>query len=124
MLKLKVIFTLCMFAIPNAAFADYNVRMYCTGFGQEHAWWQCLVSKYTESDFELTKSGQKRIYKYHEILNNYELSAGRFQVPNSFKIYVQNSNEDFVLGIEITDLSGNQVYQDEVGRFGIISIRN
>ncbi len=122
--KLKVIFTLCMFGIPNAVFADYNVRMYCSGFGQEFPWWQCLTSKYSESDFELTKSGQKRVYKFYEIMNDYELSGGRFQVPNSFKIFVQNSSDDFVLGIEITDPSGNQVYQDEVGKYRTINVGN
>ena len=57
-------------------------------------------------------------------MQNSDLSRGQFVVPNSFKIFVQNVNDDFVLGIEITNNSGEQLYQNEVGKFGVINVGN
>ena len=119
----KFILILILF-LPNIVHANFNVKMSCTGYGQNYDWWQCLNSKYTKSDFELTQNGQKKIYKFYELMQNRDLSRGRFVVPNSFKIYVQNVNDNFVLGIVITNNSGEQVYQDEVGKYGVINVGN
>jgi len=111
-------------AFPFAAAADYNVRMYCTAYGQNFDWWQCLNSKYSDGEFELTKNGQKRIYKMYELLNDYELSDGNFRVPDSFSIRTQNVSDTFILGIEIKNDAGRQVYQNEVGKYRVINVGN
>ena len=57
-------------------------------------------------------------------MQNSDLSRGQFVVPDSFKIFVQNVNDNFVLGIVITNNSGEQLYQNEVGKYGVINVGN
>lgn len=110
--------------LPTASLADYTIQMSCTFYGQGLPWWQCMSNRYSNSDLELVRNGRKDIYMMYEVVNNWELESGRFTVPESFSIKVQNVADDMVLGIVITDAYGNEVFQDKVSKYGVIFVGN
>jgi len=105
------------------ASADFQVTMQCRYYGNDLPWWQCLKGEYTDTELKLKTNGQTRIYKLYEVANDYQLSNGNFTVTDFFTITVQNASE-FVLGISITDATGREVYQEEVGQYEVINVGN
>ena len=54
-----------------------------------------------------------------------EYSDGfHINLSEEFTIFAQNSQENLVLGITVYNASGKQVYQDEVGKWGVINVGN
>jgi hypothetical protein len=121
MLKTLVLGT--VLSTTMVANADYQVTMQCRYYGNDLPWWQCLKSKYADTDLKLKTNGQTRVYKYYEVANDYQLTNGNFTVTDSFTITVQNASE-YVLGISIADAAGREVYQEEVGQYGVIRVGN
>ncbi len=46
------------------------------------------------------------------------------ELTEGFELEVQNSDDTLVLGIDVTDRSGNSLFQDQVGHYGVIKVAN
>jgi len=102
--------------------AGYTAVLSC-GFNGSHV---RIEPCFWDTELKLTNRGQTRIYKVHNISQvGSEYSDGfHIELSNSFNLTAQNSDEDLTLGIKIYDASGNEVYQDMVGLYGVINVGN
>ena len=85
-----------------------------------------IAACFTDTDMKLTNNGQTGIYKIYNIgqLGTEYRDGLHIELSQSFTITAQNSDDTLVLGLVIKDVNGNTVYQDAVGRFGVIKVGN
>lgn len=77
------------------------------------------------TDLKLRRDGSTRIYRIQELSGFPDFGRGlEIDLTNSFELSAQNSNATLVLGVDIRDRSGNIVYQDQVGQYGVIRVSN
>ena len=79
------------------------------------------------TEIELRNGNQYGLYKAHEIRNLGQESHQGFKINlrRNFELKAQNSSENLVLGVVIRDVKTDQiVFQKQVSRFGVISIKN
>ena len=81
---------------------------------------------FTESNMKLTNDGNTKVYTFYEITRlGYESKEGfHINLSENFSIEAQNSKGNYLLGITIYNGAGEQVYQDEVGDWGVIRVGN
>tara|TARA_Y100000589_G_scaffold312797_1_gene333501 strand:+ start:1366 stop:1734 length:369 start_codon:yes stop_codon:yes gene_type:complete len=119
--KLSLAFGLLLFS--TEAFAESFTALLSCGFNGSHI---NIAACFTDTDLKLTNNGQAGIYKIYNIgqLGTEYRDGLHIELSQSFKITAQNSNDTLVLGLVIKDGNGNTVYQDAVGRFGVIKVGN
>ncbi len=119
--KLSLAFGLLLFS--TEAFAESFTALLSCGFNGSHI---NIAACFTDTDLKLTNNGQAGIYKIYNIgqLGTEYRDGLHIELSQSFKITTQNSNDTLVLGLVIKDGNGNTVYQDAVGRFGVIKVGN
>jgi hypothetical protein len=109
-------------AIATQAAAEYKAVLSC-GFNGQH---MNIAACFWDTELKLTNNGQTGVYKVHNV-NEIGLEYGdglHIELSNSFSLTAQNSDDTLTLGIRIFDSAGNEVYQDMVGRFGVIKVGN
>ena len=119
--KLSIAFGLLLFS--TEASAQAFTAIFSCGFNGNHI---NIAACFTDTDLKLTNNGQTGIYKIYNIGQlGIEYRDGlHIDLSQSFMITAQNSDDTLVLGLVIKDSSGNAVYQDAVGRFGVIKVGN
>jgi hypothetical protein len=117
---IKNIVLICAISLFSkfAAAQGYTAILSC-GFNGSHI---NIAACFLDTDLKLTNNGQTAIYKAYNIgqVGN-EYSDG---LTESFRLSAQNSQDNLVLGIVIKNSNGQVVYQDVVGRFGVIKVGN
>lgn len=79
------------------------------------------------TEIELRNGNEYGLYKIHEIHSlGQESSRGlRIALRRNFELKAQNSNETLILGVAIIDVKTDKiVFQKQVSRFGVISVKN
>ena len=111
-----------LFFSTGALAQGFTAILTC-GFNGSHI---NIAACFTDTDLKLTNNGQTGIYKIYNIGRlGTELRDGlHIELSQSFRITAQNSDDTLVLGLVIKDGNGNTVYQDAVGRFGVIKVGN
>ena len=119
--KLSMAFGLLLFS--TEAFAQNFTAILSCGFNGNHI---NIAACFTDTDLKLTNHGQTGIYKIYNIgqLGTEYRDGLHINLSQSFRITAQNSDDTLVLGLVIKDGNGNTVYQDAVGRFGVIKVGN
>jgi hypothetical protein len=99
----------------------------------------------SDTELSVTRNGLQNLHKVYDFVNitrlrgsaavgaSTNISEGMFigddglhlLLPNSFIIIAENSQEHLVLGIEIKNIrTGDIVYKEEVGHYGVIKVGN
>ena len=119
--RLFLAFGLLLFS-PKAFAEGFTAILSC-GFNGSHI---NIAACFTDTDLKLTNNGQTGIYKIYNIgqLGSEYRDGLHINLSQSFRITAQNSDDTLVLGLVIKDGNGNTVYQDAVGRFGVIKVGN
>ena len=104
------------------AMSKYKAVLSCEMFGSHVSIAPCFDG----TDLKLTNNGQTRIYKIYNISQlGREYGDGlHINLSTSFSLTAQNSHDTFNLGIKIYDANNKEVYQDMVGKYGVIRVRN
>ena len=102
---------------------QYKAVITCRFSGYGHT---NIEACFTESNMKLTNDGNTKVYTFYEITRlGYESKEGfHINLSENFSIEAQNSKGNYLLGITIYNGAGEQVYQDEVGDWGVIRVGN
>ena len=122
---LKSFVTACLallLSLPAAAYAEYKAVLSC-GMNNEHI---NILACFESTELKLTNYGSTNVYKIYNIhqAGNQYRDGLHIRLSDSFKITAQNSHQNLVLSIQITDENGKKLYQDAVGKFGVIKVGN
>ena len=121
--NIRIIFT-CLFYLASASltYADYKAVLSCGMYGNH----MNILACFSDTELKLTNKGNTRVYKIYNISQlGTEYSDGlHITLSEKFTFIAQNSHDTLVLGINIYDESGSQVYQEEVGTWGVIKVGN
>ena len=121
---IKNIVLICAISLFSkfAAAQGYTAILSC-GFNGGHI---NIAACFLDTVLKLTNNGQTAIYKAYNIGQaGNEYSDGlHINLSESFRLTAQNSQDNLVLGIVIKNSNGQLVYQDVVGRFGVIKVGN
>jgi hypothetical protein len=93
------------------------------GFNGEHI---NILACFLDTELRLFNNGRTQVYKVYNIyeLGYEDIEGLHIDLSNSFSLIAQNSHETLILGIIIYDATGREVYQDMVGRFGVLNVKN
>ena len=113
-------FTVLLNATP--ALAEYKAVLTC-GFNGNHI---NILGCFTDTEFKLTNNGKAGVYKVYNIqsLGTEYRDGFHINLSESFQLRAQNSHDTLTLGITIFDASNTEVYQDMVGKYGVIAVGN
>ena len=119
--NLSLAFGLLLFS--TKAFAESFTAILSCGFNGSHI---NIPACFTDTDLKLTNNGRTDIYKIYNMgqLGTEYRDGLHIDLSQNFKITAQNSDDTLVLGLVIKDDNGNTVFQDAVGRFGVIKVGN
>lgn len=121
---IKNIVLICAISLFSkfAAAQGYTAILSC-GFNGSHI---NIAACFLDTDLKLTNNGQTAIYKAYNIgqVGNEYSDGLHINLSESFRLTAQNSQDNLVLGIVIKNSNGQVVYQDVVGRFGVIKVGN
>jgi uncharacterized protein (DUF2235 family) len=119
--KIKIaIILVCVSA--TQAMAEYKAVLSC-GFNGSHI---NILACFDGTDLKLTNNGQTGIYKIYNIsqLGREYRDGFHINLSTSFSLTAQNSDDTLTLGIKIYDANNTEVYQDMVGKYGVIKVGN
>ncbi|NBX08041.1 MAG: hypothetical protein EBR12_08295 [Proteobacteria bacterium] len=113
---IKNIVLICAISLFSkfAVAQGYTAILSC-GFNGSHI---NITACFLDTDLKLTNNGQTAIYKA------YNIGQVGNEYSDGFRLTAQNSQDNLVLGIVIKNSNGQVVYQDVVGRFGVIKVGN
>ena len=118
----KAIATLLMLISPIAMAGSYEAVISCGMNGQNIN----VLACFKDTDLKITKDGSSVVYKIYNLQ-----SAGQtyqdglhIDLPEHFSIKAQNSQDHLVLGVKITDKNGKTVFEDQAGKWDVISVGN
>lgn len=113
----------------QAQFANnfpYYALVTC-GFRGQHTNVLACFGGRVGTELELRNGSSYGLYKVHEIRNlGQETREGlRIDLRRNFELKAQNSDDTLILGVKIIDRRTNEtVFERQVSRFGVISVRN
>ncbi len=103
----------------------YYALITCGFRGQHMNVLACFAGR-VGTELELRNGPRYGLYKVHEIgsLGQETREGLRINLQKKFELKAQNSDETLILGVKIVDRSTNEtLFEKQVGRFGVISIK-
>jgi hypothetical protein len=104
----------------------YYAVITCGFQGQHMNILACFAGR-VGTEIELRNGNEYGLYKVHEIgrLGQESQDGFRVNLRRNFELKVQNSSEHLTLGVVVREVKSEQVvFQKQVSRFGVISVRN
>lgn len=106
-----------------AAERPYTAHVTCTFPGGQIPFYACMEK------MKLRVDGRASHYEMYQLMDGkFETRGNELLVPlsESFELSIQNSADDgsTYLEVVITDRSGKTLYQDQVGRYKVIAVKN
>ena len=85
-----------------------------------------VLACFTDTDLKITKNNRSKVYKVYQLdgLGQTYQDGMHIQLPESFEIMAQNSQEHLVLGVKILDSNNQVVFEDQAGKWGVIKVAN
>jgi murein DD-endopeptidase MepM/ murein hydrolase activator NlpD len=103
----------------------YYALITCGFRGQHTNVLACFAGR-VGTEIELRNGSRYGLYKVHEIsgLGQESREGLRIDLQKKFELRAQNSDETLILGVKIVDRSTNEtLFEKQVGRFGVISVK-
>lgn len=78
------------------------------------------------TEIKMIRNGQASVHTIYNVdrLGIDQGSGLTIRLTENFSLVAQNSSDIYVMGLKVYDSEGDVVFQDMVGRFGVISVRN
>lgn len=85
-----------------------------------------VLACFTDTDLKITKNNRSKVYKVYQLngLGQTYQDGMHIQLPESFEIMAQNSQDHLVLGVKILDSNNQVVFEDQAGKWGVIKVGN
>ena len=85
-----------------------------------------VLACFTDTDLKITKNNRSKVYKVYQLdgLGQTYQDGMHIQLPESFEIMAQNSQDHLVLGVKILDSNNEVVFEDQAGKWGVIKVGN
>lgn len=104
----------------------YYALVTCGFRGQHTNVLACFAGR-VGTELELRNGQRYGLYKVHEIsgLGQETREGLRIDLQRKFELRAQNSDDTLILGVKIIDRSTNEtMFEKQVGRFGVISVKD
>jgi hypothetical protein len=106
----------------------YTAIVTCSVNGMNTAPIACFAGSQGSPDTELelrTASGYG-LYKPYQLYSLGNTTGRGLEIPlgTHFELEAQNASENLVLGVNVVDEKGKEVFEKQVARFGVINVKN
>ena len=112
--------------IWSAKASELQATLSCEFSGNTTTTAACLIKDGSMSYIEITTSGKPDVIQPYELhrLGQETRDGIQFMLSERFSFRVVNASEHLTLRLKIKDSSGNVVYEDAVGRLGVLYVGN
>lgn len=112
--------------IWSAKASEFQATLSCEFSGNTTTTAACLIKDGSMSYIEITTSGKPDVIQPYELhrLGQETTDGIEFMLSERFSFRVVNASDHLTLRLKIKDTSGNIVYEDAVGRLGVLYIGN
>lgn len=112
--------------IWSAKASEFQATLSCEFSGNTTTTAACLIKDGSMSYIEITTSGKPDVIQPYELhrLGQETRDGIQFMLSERFSFRVVNASDHLTLRLKIKDSSGNVVYEDAVGRLGVLYVGN
>ena len=112
--------------IWSAKASEFQAALSCEFSGNTTTTAACLIKDGSMSYIEITTSGKPDVIQPYELhrLGQETREGIEFMLSERFSFRVVNASDHLTLRLKIPDSSGNVVYEDAVGRLGVLYVGN
>jgi hypothetical protein len=112
--------------IWSAKASEFQATLSCEFSGNTTTTAACLIKDGSMSYIEFTTSGKPDVIQPYELhrLGQETRDGIEFMLSERFSFRVVNASDHLTLRLKIKDSSGNVVYEDAVGRLGVLYVGN
>ena len=112
--------------IWSAKASEFQATLSCEFSGNTTTTAACLIKDGSMSYIEITTSGKPDVIQPYELhrLGQETRDGIEFMLSERFSFRVVNASDHLTLRLKIKDSSGNVVYEDAVGRLGVLYVGN
>lgn len=112
--------------IWSAKASELQATLSCEFSGNTTTTAACLIKDGSMSYIEITTSGKPDVIQPYELhrLGQETRDGIQFMLSERFSFRVVNASDHLTLRLKIKDSSGNVVYEDAVGRLGVLYVGN
>ena len=112
--------------IWSAKASEFQATLSCEFSGNTTTTAACLIKDGSMSYIEITTSGKPDVIQPYELhrLGQETRDGIEFMLSERFSFRVVNASDHLTLRLKIQDSSGNVVYEDAVGRLGVLYVGN
>lgn len=112
--------------IWSAKASEFQATLSCEFSGNTTTTAACLIKDGSTSYIEITTSGKPDVIQPYELhrLGQETRDGIEFMLSERFSFRVVNASDHLTLRLKIKDSSGNVVYEDAVGRLGVLYVGN
>ena len=110
----------------SAKASEFQATLSCEFSGNTTTTAACLIKDGSMSYIEITTSGKPDVIQPYELhrLGQETTDGIEFMLSERFSFRVVNASDYLTLRLKIKDSSGNVVYEDAVGRLGVLYVGN
>ena len=110
----------------SARASEFQATLSCEFSGNITTTAACLIKDGSMSYVEITTSGKPDVIQPYELhrLGQETRDGIEFMLSQSFSFRVVNVGDYLTLRLKIKDKTGNIVYEDAVGRLGVLYVGN
>ena len=112
--------------IWQAKASEFQATLSCEFSGNTTTTAACLIKDGSMSYIEITTLGKPDVIQPYELhrLGQETRDGVKFTLSKSFNFRVVNASDHLTLRLIIADRNGNIVYEDAVGRLGVLYVGN
>jgi len=121
-MKKFLLIAVMMFFSSVVMAESYTAVISCGMNGQNYT----VAACFTDTELKITKNNASKVYKVYQLssVGTTRQDGLHIDLPYDFEIRAQNSHATLVLGVTITNSSGDVVFSDEAGKWGRIRVGN
>lgn len=99
------------------------VAVVSCGYNNQHI---NVLACFANTELKLEIGGRTNLYKIHQIhtLGTERRDGLHIALPEHFRLTVQNSEKNLILGVTIYDSQMRVVFEDKVAKYGVVSVQN
>lgn len=107
---------------PVTPAAAYTATISCGMNGQNYN----VLACFKDSELKITTAEGGKLYKVYNLeqAGVSDRAGLHISLPERFELNAQNSQRTLVLTISIKNTAGKEVYSDQQGQWGVISVKN
>jgi hypothetical protein len=122
MIKCITLIILLLSSSLTMAQGSYTAVISCGMQGQNIN----VLACFTDTELKITRNNSTRVYKAYDLqqIGQTYQDGLHIELPENFTIIAQNSQDTLVLGVKIFDKNNRIMFDDQAGKWGVISVKN